>query len=243
MGTSITPMGMQQAAAAFRAIERRQEVVANNLANVDTHGFKAERPFAHLLAGGTAPQLGSATDRRQGSLEVTGAPFDVALEADGFFVVETANGEQLTRGGAWRLNDRGELVDGQGARVLAEGLAGGASQPITVPLNAAQVSIARDGTVLADGVVRGRLRVETVPATVALEHLGSGRFAAPPARRALDAEARRVRQGALESSNVTSIESLVQLIDIQRAYGSVQRAVSAIDAARGVIVSDIARPL
>jgi flagellar basal body rod protein FlgG len=84
--------------------------------------------------------------------------------------------------------------------------------------------------------------MEDVPPDVALEHAGDGRFVAPAARRPMPDDARRIRQGALEESNVSSIGSLVSLIDIQRAYGAVQRAVSVIDAARGVIAGDIARP-
>lgn len=243
MGTSITPMSMQHAAAALRKIERQQEVVANNLANATTAGFKAERTFAHLLAADETPAIGTATDRSQGALTITHAPFDLALEGEGFFVVETPQGEQLTRGGAWGLDADGMLIDARGAKVLGEDDPRGPLRgPISIPREATEVRITRDGSVLADGVLRGKLRVEQVPRDVALEHAGDGRFVAPQERSAMTADARRVRQGALEESNVSSVGSLVSLIDIQRAYGAVQRAISVIDAARGVIVSDIARP-
>lgn len=244
MGISISPMGMQQAAAALRSIERRQEVVANNLANVSTNGFKAERTFARLLADGSLPVLDAATDRRQGAFQRTDAPLDVAIEGDGFFVVEVGGTEQLTRGGSWRLDADGFLVDTRGARVLGEDdLQGGQRGPIQLPLETREIRIDRDGTVLADGVQKGRLRLEHVPADVPLGHAGDGRFHAPVGRVAIAATERRILQGAVEESNVGTVESMVDLIDIQRAFTTVQKAVHTIDAARAIIVSDIAKPI
>jgi flagellar basal body rod protein FlgG len=236
-------MSMDYAAAAFRKIERQQEVVANNLANANTTGFKAERLFSHLLAADGTPAFGTVTDRAPGALTVTNAPLDVASEGQGFFVVATPTGEQLVRGGAWQVDADGRLTDGRGALVLGEaGPEGIIAGPITVPRDASALRIEADGRVFADGTLRGKLRMEDVPPDVALEHAGDGRFVAPAARRPMPDDARRIRQGALEESNVSSIGSLVSLIDIQRAYGAVQRAVSVIDAARGVIAGDIARP-
>lgn len=244
MGISIAPMGIEQAAAALRKIEQRQEVVANNLANVSTTGFKGEMTFAHLLAGSTTPVLSTATDRRQGALQQTDAPFDLAMEQDGFFVVETASGEQLTRGGTWRLDADGYLVDARGARVLGEDdPRGGTRGPVQLPLDAQSVRIVRDGAVLVDGAQRARLRVEDVAADVRLEHAGDGRFLAPVERTTRALELRAVRQGALEDSNVASVEALVSLIDIQRSYATVQRALTTIDGARGIVVGDLARPV
>lgn len=243
MGTSIRPMSMDYAAAAFRKIERQQEVVANNLANANTAGFKAERMFSHLLEADGTPAFGTTTDRAQGSLTVTNGPLDVALETDGFFVVSTPRGEQLVRGGAWQVDAEGRLTDTQGALVLgAADPRGPLAGPIAIPRGASEIRIASDGSVYADGTLRGKLRIEAVPPTIALEHAGDGRFIAPAERRPMADDVRRVRQGALEESNVSSIRSLVSLIDIQRAYGAVQRAVSTIDDARGVIATDIARP-
>lgn len=244
MGISITPMGIQQAAAALRNIERRQEVVANNLANVSTPGFKGEKVFHRLLEGVEVAVLDAATDRSQGALQQTGAALDLALEHDGFFVVETAEGEQLTRGGSWRLNSDGYLVDPQGARVLGEyDPRGGDREPVRIPLDASTIRIERDGSVIVDGAQLARLRVESVPQETRLEHVGEGRFLAPVTRASIPIEERAVRQGALEDSNVGSVDSLVELIEIQRAYANVQKAITTIDAARGIIVSDVARPL
>src|SRR3954471_61611 len=101
--------GMTSAAGALRYWERRQEVTANNLANVSTDGFKAERVFGKLMDG--APVIGTRTDRRDGALRQTGSHLDLAIGGDGFFVVNTPAGERLTRGGSLRLDADEFLAD------------------------------------------------------------------------------------------------------------------------------------
>lgn len=249
MATSIPPVrattvGIPQAAAALRNLERRQEIVANNLANVSTTGFKGELPFARLLDASNAPIVDAQTDRRQGALQRTENPLDVALADEGFFVVRTTDGERLTRGGSWRVDQQGRLVDALGAEVLGEhDPRGGVHGPIQVPSGTATLRIERDGAVVADGTQVGRLRVEDVPADIRLEHAGDGRFLAPAERRARGVADRSVAQGALEDSNVTSVTSLVSLIEIQRAYAGAQRAITTIDGALGIVTSDLAKPI
>lgn len=218
--------------------------MANNLANVSTTGFKGELPFARLLDAEGVAVVDAQTDRRQGALQRTENPFDVALATDGFFVVSTADGEQLTRGGAWRRDQQGLLVDALGAPLLGEeDPRGGTRGPITIPENARSVRIEQDGAVVVDGAQVGRLRVENVPADLRIEHVGNGRFAAPAERSAVTVAERRVQQGALEDSNVTPVTSLVSLIEIQRAYASAQKAIQAIDGALGIVTGDLARPV
>jgi flagellar hook-basal body protein len=102
--------GMHSAASALRYWERKQEVVANNLANVSTTGFKAQRVFAKLLEG-IAPGAETGSDLATGTLRQTSSPTDVAIDGPGFFVVSTPNGERYTRGGSFRLDDKHRLVD------------------------------------------------------------------------------------------------------------------------------------
>ncbi|MCX5764019.1 MAG: flagellar hook-basal body complex protein, partial [Gemmatimonadetes bacterium] len=97
MGIGIRPTGVDNAAAALRYLERRQEVSANNLANVSTDGFKGERAFARLLADGSTPTAETATDLRAGALTATNNPLDLAISGKGFLVVQTPTGEKLTR--------------------------------------------------------------------------------------------------------------------------------------------------
>jgi flagellar hook-basal body protein len=118
----------------MRNLERRQEILANNLANVSTDGFKGERAFSRLLSDGVTPAIDSATDFRTGPITQTGAPLDLAITGGGFFVVRSANGERLSRGGSLRLDDNGQIVDPNGNPLL--GQTDGtrdASGPIVVP--------------------------------------------------------------------------------------------------------------
>jgi flagellar basal-body rod protein FlgF len=247
VGISIPPvsnptLGIPQAAAALRNLERRQEIVANNLANVSTTGFKGEHPFARLLDSAGTAVVDAQTDRSQGALQRTDAPLDLALASSGFFVVSTPDGEQLTRGGSFRRDVSGVLVDAIGAPVLGEYDArGGKPGPVEIPEHAQSIRIEPDGAVVVDGAQVARLRVEDVAADTRLEHVGNGRFLAPATRTSLVADRRAVQQGALEDSNVTPVTSLVSMIEIQRAYSSAQRALTTIDGARGIVVTDLAR--
>ena len=221
MGTSITPTGFDSAAAALRYWERRQESVANNLANVNTDGFKGERAFAHLLAANGPITIGSATDLRAGTLTPSGQPLDVAIDGDGFLVVDTPQGERLSRGGTLRLDDQHRLVDPSGHLVLgADGEGSGTMVSITIPRDAARIEIAEGAT---------------------LTHAGDTLFAASATERvALDA--RGVRQGTREESNVHPLTAMVDMIDVQRAFSTVQKALSTLDTVRGIAVTELGKP-
>jgi flagellar basal-body rod protein FlgG len=227
--------GMTSAAAALRHWERRQEVVANNLANASTTGFKAERVFAREV-GDAIPVAQTVTDRRTGTIQSTGQPLDLALDdPDSFFVIQTPAGERLTRGGSFGIDPHGQVVDAHGNTLLTtEG-------PLVLGPGAVQIDAT--GTVTVDDRVTARLRVERVPHTVPLVHEGGTHFLPDPARQPVPPSERHVRQGALEDSNVNTIGSLVDLIDIQRAYASVQKAITTLDGARGTACNDIGRPV
>ncbi len=254
MGISIRPTGMTSATHALRYWERRQEVAANNLANVSTDGFKAERAFARLLD--TAhPTIDTATDLRSGTLRPTGEPMDIALAGDGFLVVGTPEGERLTRGGSFRFDDESRLVDLQGNPLLGvDGeivLKPGERTPDAVdvdPLAAPQsggplVQVDRVGRVQVNGRTIATLRMEQIPAAQNLQHVGAGLFV-PPEGRANVADADRdIRQGFLEDSNVSTVGAMVDMIGIQRAYASVQKAVTTLDQMRGIITSELAKPV
>jgi flagellar basal-body rod protein FlgF len=225
--------GMTRAAHALRYWEIRQQAVANNLANVSTDGFKGERVFARLM-GDALPIADSATDLRAGTLKPTGAPLDLALGGDGFFVVETAEGERLSRGGSFRLDDEGRIADAAGNLLLGEG------GPI-VP-GQGTIEIDRSGVVRADGRVVDRLRLERVAPDARLQHVAGTMFLPDPSREPLDPNSRIVQQGVLEESNVSSIESLVDMISIQRAYTAVQKAIHTLDGVRSTITNEIGKP-
>jgi flagellar basal-body rod protein FlgF len=226
--------GMERAANALRYWERRQEVAANNLANVSTDGFKAERVFARLM-GDAITVADTATDQRSGALKPTGAPLDLALEGNGFLVVETGAGERFNRGGSFRLDEVGRIVDANGNALLGEG------GPIVAPQGTLEID--GSGTVKVDGKAVAQLRVETVPAGTRLAHEGGALFVPDASREPVAVENRRVRQGMLEDSNVDSVGSMVDMISIQRAYTAVQKAVTTLDDVRRTITTDLGKPV
>ena len=224
---------MTRAAYALRYWERRQEVAANNLANVNTDGFKAERVFARLM-GDAQTVIDTSTDLRPGTFKPTGAPLDLALEGDAFFVVETPDGERFSRGGSFRLDEGGRIVDANGNALLGEG------GPLIVPPGTPEID--GSGTLRVGEETIGRLRVETPAEGAGLAHEDGTRFVSDAPGEPIAPEARRVRQGMLEESNVSTIGSLVDMISVQRAYSAVQKTVVTLDSIRQTIANEIGKP-
>ncbi len=205
--------------------------MANNLANVNTDGFKGERAFARLLDG-NLPVIDTATDLRNGAVNATGNPLDVALSGDGFFVVQTPKGERLTRGGSLAIDADRHIVDANGNAIVGVD---------AVPVGTKQIVIDAQGRVKADGKDIGRFRIETVAPGAKLEHEGNGQFSTTGTRTDADLTKTKVRQGAIEASNVGSLESMVDMIAVQRAYGAVQKSISALDSVRGLATTELGK--
>lgn len=223
---------LRRAAQALYYWERRQEVLANNLANAETDGFKGMRVFGRLVQDALlAPE--TATDFRQGALTPTGGPLDLAIEGDGFFVVQTPAGERLSRGGTLRLDEAGRLVDGAGRPLLGE------DGPIVLPPGTVQIDAA--GTVRVDGKEVGRLRVERLPEGAEPQRDAGTLFVPGPVRIAVPEGERRVRQGFVERSNVDPLDSLVEMITVQRSYAAVERGIRVMDGVLERIANDIGR--
>lgn len=194
--------------------------VANNIANADTTGFRAEgvvfSEFVQRL-GADHPSLSMAaarvrqTDFGQGSLTATGGSFDLAIEGDGFFLIGTVEGERLTRAGSFTANENGDLVTAQGDPVLD---AGGA--PVFVPTGTGPVSIAPDGTISADGQPVGQIGIVR-PLDPSAMTRGDGVLFQADAGWEPAATARML-QGFLEESNVDPIHQVSRMIEVQRAY-------------------------
>jgi flagellar basal body rod protein FlgG len=218
--------GIASAASALRYWERRQEVAANNLANANTGGFKAQRAFAQLV-GTSEVAVNAQTDWNEGTITTTRNPLDVTLRGPAFFVVSTPDGERYSRGGTWSVDREGFLADGNGDRVLGE------RGPVRIGSGSGDVS---------DTWV-DRLRVEALPPNTALQHEDGVRWV-PPAQRTPQAlDARDVRQGQLEESNVSPINEMVEMISIQRNYAFAQKAITVLDDVRSTIAHDLAKPL
>ena len=225
--------GYYAACAGLAAQTDALELVAHNLANLSTTGYRGEQAtFRSLLAGGNAANPlnaaandygvlgGSRIDRSAGGLAPTGNPLDVAIAGSGFFVVETAGGLAYTRNGSFHLTPAGQLVTADGNAVL------GQQGPIVLP--GGGVAVSGDGTVSVDGAVIEQLRMAEFSPDTSLEALGNALYSAPSGSALVPASS-SVRQGMLESSNVSPVESVVQLITIERNAEMMQRALGIFD--------------
>ena len=218
--------GLLDAVASLSLQERRLEAVTANLANVSTTAYKrresAVRSFrATLSQAEPLPYARAVVNHTQGPLEQTGRTLDLALEGDGFFVVEGSRGELLTRDGHFRLDAAGALVTAEGLPVAWVGTRGyldPAGEPIVVDEGA---------QVFQGGTRLGQLKVVEYADPTRLEDNGPGLFRSPGM---LDRPATgAVHQGALEGSNTSSMDELVELVTIQRQYESAAKLLSTID--------------
>jgi flagellar basal-body rod protein FlgF len=227
--------GMSSAAAALQMLERRQAVLANNLANASTRGFKAEMAFSRLMDNALAA-TDTAIDLTAGTLTETHNPFDLAVAGDGFFVVSTPNGERLVRNGSFSLNPERQLVDAKGNRVLGE------NGPITIP-HQGRVDIDASGQIEVNGKPLTRLRVERVASGADLQHEGGTMFVPDATRQSVPNTERTVQQGFLEESNVNAMAAMTDMLSVLHRYQAAQKTLSTIDAVRGIAVTDLAKPV
>ncbi len=226
------PEALHRVAQAFRFWESRQAAVAHNLANLSSPGYKAERVFASLLDNEML-HGGGRTDFAAGPLTQTGRPLDLALEGEGFLVVETPQGERWVRGGSFQLDESRMLVDAHGNRLLGE------SGPLLVPDG--RVDIGPDGEVRVEGTVVGVLRLEKAGAGAVLRREGEGRWVVEGERMAAGSAGVSVRQGWLEESNVDPVGALVEMIEIQRGVAALQRSVLVLDGVLERISNDLGK--
>ena len=211
-----------------------QAILAHNLANVSTDGFKADLFRFELIADAASPVPSTALDLRQGSLRETGRQLDLALQGPGFFVVQTADGERLTRGGALQLDAAGVLVDSEGDPLMA--------REDFIVITGTDIEVRTDGTVVVDGTVVGTLRVETVDDPATLRKEGASRFVATTGTRPVTSAETQVRHGAVEESNFDVVLGTVELITIAREFQANMSVLRALDGVLDNVVNDIARP-
>ena len=195
-------------------------VVANNIANLSTTGFRSETMIFSEYIMPLGADEGSmsmaranahSTSFQQGSLTQTRGTFDLAINGNGFFQLETPAGVRLTRAGAFSPNAVGELVSTDGHRLLD---AGGA--PILAPLDASQINISADGTLSADGnpIAQIGLVRPSVPTDLTREDGVKFRTDSE----LLSADGATISQGFLESSNVEAVQQISRMIEVQRSY-------------------------
>lgn len=213
-------------------LSRQMEVVANNLANTNTAGFKAEgMVFSEYLIKAEKPvklsyvqDLASYRDLSEGNLETTGNDLDLAIQGKGYFVIQTPEGPRYTRNGRFQLNAAGEVVNREGFQVLA----GGA--PIIINTDDGPINIAGDGTISADRtqggntpVIYGKLDVVTFADDTALKPGNGTTFESDEAPIQATIDQFKVQQRMLEGSNVESIREMTSMIWVQRNYQAAQK--------------------
>ena len=218
------------------ALRRELDVIANNIANINTTGFKGESmmfeqyldPTArHEYFPGNDRRIAFVMDRAtlqdftQGPLQRTEAPLDVAIDGPGFFAVQTPNGERFTRAGNFHLNPQGQLVNNNGHLVLGQG------GPIVFEPTDTNIAIAADGTISATNGAgqigdRGKLRMVAFANPTQLTQQGDGLWSAPNGLTPqVAAVTTRAVQGALEKSNVVAVREMNRMIEVTRAYSTI----------------------
>jgi flagellar basal-body rod protein FlgF len=221
------------------AQQQTLDVIANNVANANTAGFRADRAaFSEFLAGAqrdktAVSQLGQPGARvdhfvhidvvnhdfSDGALKLTGNPLDMALTGDGFFAVQTEKGERLTRAGSFMMRADGTLSTVDGHDVLGEN-----NQPIHLPTNK-NVQIAADGTIQADDQFVGKLKLVRAQDPKTLEKESETLFKTTPNAPLLHADRVTVTQGHIESSNVNAVAGLNELITVNRSFDALQKVI------------------
>lgn len=227
--------GYYAACAGFAAQSQALELVAHNLANLGTTGYRGQQAtFRSLLAGAGSVARnplnaavnnygvlgGSRVDLSPGSTIATGNAHDLSIAGEGFFTVQTAQGILYTRSGSFHVTSTGKLVTPEGDSVL------GQLGPVSVPNGAFAVS--SDGTISVDGAVVDQLRLAEFSHDTNLSASGNSFYSAPP-NSALPAATSSVRQGMLENSNVSPVTAVVDLITIQRNADLLAHAMNVFD--------------
>lgn len=195
----------------------QHDYVTHNLANANTPGYKAER-----LAFVRKPETDSMAedsfshdpvvliDHSPGTLQKSGNPLDVAIQGEGYFVIETRDGERYTRNGSFTLNQNGELITMSGDAVMGEGG--------RITISGRKIEISNEGTINVDGNDAGKLKIVDFKKKDALVKRGAGLFAASAKAEQAPLDNPEVRSGYLETSNVQAVKEMVEMIDIQRSF-------------------------
>jgi len=225
-------------------LERQMDVVANNVANVNTNGFKADNSlFQEYLKSGAHEDnfvgsdravsyvldRGTYKDMSAGPTEETKNPLDVAIDGGGFLVVQTAGGERYTRDGNLHLNNTGQLVTGSGDAVV------GTAGPIVFQPTDHDINISPDGTItVLEGAartdsIRGKLRVVNFADAQKLLKQGGNLYAAGPGAGGAPQQDTKsvVQQGYIEKSNVNSVVEMGRMIEINRIYTNIANMLAA----------------
>jgi flagellar basal-body rod protein FlgF len=237
-----------QAAAGALLQQMRLDMLSNNLANVNTTGFKADMPVFHfetedpqeeipVYSPGRlspyAPPMSARTDFSAGPAARTGNPLNLAIAGKGFFEVETPDGPQYTRTGNFAINAEGILSTADGWPIMGQGG--------TLTIDGTRIAIDDNGEVFVDGESAGTLRLVDFEEPYALDKAGDTRFVARDGAQAqpLEPGTSRVVQGFLEASNVDAIRTMTEIIETMRVFEAYQRIIRTADETTAKTVNEV----
>lgn len=214
-------------------IWRELNVVANNLANMNTSGFKAEQPlFTEYLQKIPSPDTisketirftqdyGTVRDFSTGDIMPTDNPLDVAINNDGFFVLDTPEGERYTRKGQFQLDNEGALVTSEGSYVLSEDNA-----PFFFSATEREIMINKDGSVSTENGYVGKLKLVDFANKQKLLATHSGLYTTTSDNPPQEMEDITIAQGMIEKSNVSSVTEMTKMIDLHRSFNNIQKMI------------------
>ncbi|MHB8578627.1 MAG: flagellar basal-body rod protein FlgF [Ignavibacteriaceae bacterium] len=219
--------GIYTAARGLDARMKNLEVIANNLANLNTTGFKKEMPFSEVMNQYGQTQIQNVTDFKQGNLEQTNNPTDVAISGKGFFVVQTGNGPELTRNGSFKISDNGYLVDQQGNKVMG--------QNGSIKIDMLSFEKQKSFTISNEGEVKyGNNTIDTLMIAKMNDQQDSARdsgtnFSSTGGFQVANQNNFQVKQGYLEESNVNPIKELENMIQVNNEYQSASKMITFLD--------------
>lgn len=228
--------GIRTSASGMIPRAKKQEMIANNIANVATPGYKKDRMFTKELSRAQLKQTQKITrsdwekpmvdqlytDYASGNFNNTGNPLDLAIDGDGFFQLQDAEGNiYLTRSGNFSVDSEGYVSFPGGYRLIGEGG--------PVQIGRGQVSVGADGEVSVDGLVTDRIRAVDVADQSMLEKLGGSLFGVPQGQELLPALRAEIQQGYLEAANVDVVHEMVDMIITYREYEANARSLQSQD--------------
>jgi flagellar basal body rod protein FlgG len=219
------------AAAGMQSRMQSLDLVANNLANSSTSGYKTDGEFYTLFASEAAGEDASGlssvpmiqrqwTDFGQGLLEPTNNPLDFGISGKGFFVVQGPTGPLYTRNGNFRFSSDGSLITSEGYRLLQQN-----GQPFKA--NTAQpLQVSRDGEITQAGNSIGRIQLAEFQTPGSLTKFGANYFSNPEGQASADAQGAQIYQGKVEASNVSASHGAVRIVGLSRQFEMMQKAIS-----------------
>ncbi len=219
--------GIYTAARGLDARMKNLEIVSNNLANLNTTGFKKELPFSEIMNQFGNTKIQQLTDFKQGNLTQTNNPLDLAISGNGFFVVQTNNGTELTRNGSFKISNQGNLVDQQGNNVVGQnGL---------IKIDMRSFEKQKSITISANGEVKyGNEPIDTLLIAKMDSPQDSGRssgvdFSPAGGYQLASQSDYQVKQGYLEDSNVNPVSEMESMIQISNEYQSASKMITFLD--------------